>query len=217
VEPILHQDDVSVDRRLRELGLSREGLIEVVLAAVTARNSCTENDPSSAPGWMSWKEGSRRLREVFRPDGFIKSNDDGVPWLVDPKNGTRFCVANTDEASGVPGRGPQQRSKKGPATDRAVMRNSAPLFEFSGIEEPSLSKSLTRQPFTTQSWYLCIFAEGETVRAELALPVGMSDGFFDGFLERIVIVGTGDEPFKVRVSLPDAPEDDVFDIPVSRK
>jgi hypothetical protein len=45
----------------------------------------------------------------------------------------------------------------------------------------------------------------------------MSDGFFDGFLERIVIVGTGDEPFKVRVSLPDAPEDDVFDIPVSRK
>jgi hypothetical protein len=136
------------------------GLIaQFVLAAVTARNSCTENDPSSAPGWMSWKEGSRRLREVFRPDGFIKSNDDGVPWLVDPKNGTRFCVANTDEASGVPGRGPQQRSKKGPATDRAVMRNSAPLFEFSGIEEPSLSKSLTRQPFTTQSWYLCIFAE----------------------------------------------------------
>ena len=213
----IHTVASSIDLRLSELGLSRDELIEVVMAAVTARKSCTGNDPLSAPGWMSWKEGSRRLREMLLPKGFLRSNDDGVPWVIDPKSGARFCVVNTNDGTGLLEREPQQSSKKGPATNRAVSRNSAPLFEAMGLKEPAVEASTVRQPFTQQAWYLCVYCEGDVIRAELSLPVSMSDGYFERFQERIFILGPNDGQLVVRREERPSPDGGEFDIPVSRK
>ncbi len=221
MEGIVYKNSIAIDRRLASLNMTAAELTEVVLAAVGAKNSCTENDPAGSPGWMAWKEGSRRLREIYRPKGFQKSNEDGVPWLVDPASGTRFCVCNTDDGTGIAGSEPQQRSKKGPATDRAVSKNSSPLFDACGVDMPvRRAGPVVRQPFSIQSWYLCIYIEDGVVRAELSLPTGMSGGFFDGFSERIIIIGPEAGTLN-SVSRRTDPEDDggedEFDIPVSRK
>ena len=67
---IFRTSPVEVTNRLDELGWRQDQLLEVVGAMVAARNSCTSNNPSSASGWMSWKEGMRRMREIGCPRGW---------------------------------------------------------------------------------------------------------------------------------------------------
>lgn len=111
---------VEVDNRLEALGWTRDELLEVVSAMVSARHSCTDNDPSSAPGWMAWKDGTRRLREIGRARGLQKAEFDQIPCTVDEKRKLRFSVCNTDDGTAIEKRLPQQRSKKGPGTERAA-------------------------------------------------------------------------------------------------
>lgn len=219
---VVYKHAMDVDRRLRELGLSRDELLEVVLAAVLGKSSCTDNDPPGAFGWMAWKEGCRRFRELFlSKKGFARSNDEGVPWVVDVIRSNRFTVANTDEGTGLvePHRQPQQCSKKGPATDRAVSANQLSLFESSG-ESPLAPSPISykRQPNRQLTWYLCIYSEGDVVRAELVCPKHMDGGYFLDFYERIIILGPGDDLVR---TVPDkgAGESTVeeYNISVSRK
>ena len=42
---------------------------------------------------------------------------------------------------------------------------------------------------TTAYWYLCVYAEGEIVRAELSCPSSCGNGFFTAFHERIILLG----------------------------
>jgi uncharacterized protein YjiS (DUF1127 family) len=58
---------IEVDNRLNDFGIQRDQLIEIVHAMVAAKAECTDNDPPSAPGWSSWRHGTRRAREIFRP------------------------------------------------------------------------------------------------------------------------------------------------------
>ena len=60
----IFKNPIEVVNRLEELGVTRDELLEVVDAMVSARADCTSNDPPGAPGWSSWRMGTRRLREV---------------------------------------------------------------------------------------------------------------------------------------------------------
>lgn len=214
---IFRSTSIEVANRLEQLGWTREELLEVVDAMVASRNSCTDNDPSSAPGWMSWKDGTRRLREIARPKGLEKSEADQIPWAVDVERGIRFAVSNTDNGTGLPyPRQPQNRSKKGPATDRAISSNQGCLFDFDDMLGKVVPLSMAgRQPGIVVSWYLCVYAEGDEVRAELSCPAALEGGFFAGFLERIVLIGSdpGDGITRRRDD-DDGPE---YEIPVTRK
>jgi len=210
---------VEVDNRLATLGWTREELIEVVGAMVAARNSCTDNDPSSAPGWMAWKEGTRRLREIGRPKGLQKDEESHLPSLIDLRRRLRFAVSNTDDGTGVEFRIPQNRSKKGPATDRLVDSNQASLFDGIEFSEKVVAlKPGAIEPGGVVAWYLCVYSEGDEVRAELSCPLSVEAGFFSDFYERIVLVGPDDGWGGVKVRR-DQPDDhgSEFDIPVSRK
>jgi hypothetical protein len=217
VRALIRIRPIEVDNRLEELGWSREELLEVVDAMVAGRNGCTENDPSSAPGWMAWKEGCRRLREIGRPKGMNKSEDGQIPWVIDSARGVRFTVSNTDEGTGVEAYSPQNRSKKGPSTDRVVSGNQRSLFDDTELEEKVVPLSVAGgQPGILVSWYLCVFSEGDEVRAEISCPVGIENGYFTGFMERLVLVGPdGDDLVRTRYEKLDQESD--FYIPVSRK
>ena len=41
-------------------------------------------------------------------------------------------------------------------------------------------------------WYLCIFDDGKTVRAELSWPIEFKSQYFVEYAERIFILGSGD-------------------------
>jgi hypothetical protein len=216
---------IQVDGRLAEFGITREQLIEVVMAMVAARAECTDNDPPSAPGWSSWRHGTRRAREIFRPLGWLKDDTDQLPTIVKNSLGMRIAVANTDDGAGLVSAGmfPQNRSKKGAATDRAVDLNQHSMFADTGEADESVvvqfkPRDTHSDAFTT--FYLCVFNEGDDVRAEFSCPIEVVNGFFVGFSERIILLGPGDWPPKIKVV---TRGDDTgsngseYDIPVRRK
>jgi hypothetical protein len=189
VAALIVREPIGITNRLADLGWKLDDLLEVVSAMVRARNSCTENHPASAPGWMSWAEGIRRLREVGLSNGLAREDVDNIPWTVDKKRGIRFAVANTDDGTGRENRIPQNRSKKGAATDRAVVRNQSSIFDYIP-EEPMVPISkVISHPGITVSWYLCVYADGDDVQAELSCPIITEAGFFADFAERIFLIG----------------------------
>jgi hypothetical protein len=108
---IFRVNPIEVRNRLEELGWTLEELIEIVGTMVSA-HSCTDNDPTCAPGWMAWKDGSRRLREIGRAKGLQKSEIDQIPCVVDVDRKLRFSVSNTDDGTSLaPPRIPQNCSK----------------------------------------------------------------------------------------------------------
>ena len=215
--PIVRANPIEVANRLHQLGWRREQLLEIVGAMVAARNSCTENDPSSAPGWMAWKEGTRRLREIARPMGLEKDETGQIPSVIDLRRGLKFAVSNTDDGTGIEDRIPQNRSRKGPATDRVVCDNQGSLLRALDKTLDVVPISMARkQPGIIVCWYLCVYCQEDEVRAELSCPVSFESDYFTDFVERIVLIGPdGDGAIKVRRDTPeDGPE---FDIPVSRR
>lgn len=197
-------------------GLSQAHLMEVVERMVAARNSCTDNDPPSAPGWKSWCDGTRRLREVARPLGWDKDEDGHISSVYDKERNIKIAVCNTDDGTGLKDGQPQNRSRKGAATDRAVSGNQLTFDE-------KLEGTTNVIQMTAQSsgglvyWYLCVFCEGETVRAEISCPSFCENGFFKGFQERIILMGADGDGGGVRLRRGDPDDGSEFDIPVIRK
>ena len=214
---VFRTNSVEVSNRLEELGWTAEELLEVSEAMVAARFSCTENDPSSAPGWMSWKDGTRRVREIGSLKGLTKADIDQIPCIVDTKRKLKFSVSNTDDGTAIEGRIPQNHSKKGPGTDRAVTGNQGSLFDPKDAPVVPLSK-MKAQPGLLVSWFLLVYVDGDDFRAELSCPVEIEGGFFTDFSERIVLTGpNGGGGVKKRSDEPDDGDPMEFDIPVTRK
>ena len=207
--PISHP--IQVRNSLTELGVKQEQLQEVIDSMVVARRSATLNHPPGAGGWMSWSEGTRRLREIFLPLGWDRNDDFRVSSIS--KGNIRIAVCNTDAGTGLELHQPQNRNKKGAGTDLAVSMNQG---VFPIILEESRVIPLSAAPKGITYWYLCVFCEGETVRAELSCPLEFENGFFTSFRERIILIGgEGNNPITRRSQNPDGDSD--FDIVVTRK
>lgn len=206
---------VEIGNRLEALGWSREQLLEVVDCMVSARNSCTENDPPTAPGWKSWCDGTRRLREIGALQGWERSEEDQISSAYDRKRGIKIAVCNTDDGTGIETSQPQNRNKKGAATDRVISINQSVFSEI-------LDQALSVAPISKDSsggiyWYLCVYCEGDVFRAELSCPSVCEGGFFTAFSERIILVGGDADGSGVR-KRHDAPDGDSgFEIKVTRK
>jgi hypothetical protein len=219
----IFKNPVEVGNRLEELGIPPGPLLEAAEAMVSARADCTPNDPPGARGWSSWKLGTRRVREeLLTEDGWEKDETDQISSILNKALGIRIVVSNTDDATGIEHneRIPQNRSKKGAATDRVVQVNQGSFFH---ILEDSLKvvhlKSAPKKAIPIVTWYLCVYNEGEEFRAELSSPVGLDGGFFTDFVERIILIGPdgGDgAPVRRRFGEGDSGGTD-FDIPVTRK
>lgn len=202
------------DERLNRLGTSREDWIEVVKACVAGRSGSTDNDAASAGGYLAWLLGTRRMREIFRAKELEKESLNGIEAVTNHKRKTRFAVVNTDVGTADRDRSPKNRTCKGPASERVVDLNNQ--YEL-GLCAPD-GKVLTREDAGDGYvlWYLCVFDDGNTVRAELSSPVEFKSGFFKKFSERIFIIGP-DEWDAIILSEPDDEADDDYDIDVSRK
>lgn len=213
---------IDTPNRLEELGLKLEEALEVVGAMISAKAECTDNDPPGSRGWSSWRWGIRRLREVkLSQPGWEKDDTDQIASVINKKLGIRIAVSNTDDGTGIDadGRFPQNRSRKGGATDRAVHVNQ---LSFMDVLEASRKVVPLRgeppAPSAIITWYVCTYSEGEQFRAELSCPDGMEDGFFTGFIERIFLVDSDDSSGDtIRRRRDGGPDDSEFDIPVTRK
>jgi hypothetical protein len=216
---LIRKNPIEVKNRLAELGWTRDQLIEVVDAMVAARNDTTENDPSSAPGWMAWKDGTRRLREIALPMGWQRDETNNVPSIINPEKGLKIAICNTDDGTGIEGLSPQNRTKKGPATDRMISEQGW-LFPPSEASKVVLFQGSKQSAGSLTTYYLCVFHEGEEIRAELSCPVDVQAGYFADFNERILLISSGEDYRGIKFVLDQGDEsggDSEFDIPVSRK
>lgn len=220
MKPVFIYRPFEVSNELEKLGLSDEGLHQAVDAVALARNNCTPNDVPAARGLRGWMDGTRSLREFYCRQGWEKNEDDHISSLFHRERLIKVMVSNTDDATGLLlDRQPQNRSRKGPATDRAVsMNQQLDLFEGFVDQPPNVVRLALQMGL--QHWFLCVYCDDENgiVRAELSLPAVCEGGFFTTFLKRIVLIGhsDNDDGSGVRVRR-DGPDDQGFEINVTRK
>jgi hypothetical protein len=220
MKPLFIDNPIEVSNELERLGLLEEGLRGAVDAVVLARNNCTPNDVPAARGLKGWLDGTRYLRDFYCRRGWEKNEDGHISSLFHREKQIKVMILNSDDATGLKleDRQPQNRSRKGPATDRAVSMNCHQMTMWDVFDIPNVIQ-LDGHPSGLQHWFLCVFCEGDFVRAEISLPAKCEGGFFTSFLKRIILIGEtdNDDGSGIRVR-PDGPEGDSdFEIPVIRK
>lgn len=218
MEPITRTEPWDVDCRLVELDLTREVLIDIVKASVAGSGDCSDNDPPSARGYESYRQGTRRARELLCGEVWEKDDSGNFCSVINHKRRLKLVVMNSDDGAGLPGRIPQNRCRKGPNSERAAEINAQiGLFQPGELPLSSL-KGVPPATHGYTTWHLCVFIDGETVRAELSLLNRFRFGYFTGFFEKNIVVGVGD--WKPLAVFDDPTEDDgasEFLIEVNRK
>jgi hypothetical protein len=178
----LHTKHEEVDAALAALGLTRQVLLEAVLAGLLARDACTPNDPPFLPGIYQWGRTVRVLREVLAPLGWSRSDEGNFCTVVEPEGRFAIAVASGCEQTGVVGREmPTTKCRKGPNTADAVHANEQ-LYLFR-----ELAPVVTREP-DRATWILLFHNDAKEIRAELSLPNSIGeDGHINGWRDRIII------------------------------
>lgn len=212
---IVRVDSWDIDSRLADFDLSKEVLIDIVKASVSGQNGCTDNDPPGARGYESYRWGTRMARELLRQQGWEKDDTGGYATVINHDRKFRMVVMNADDGAGLIDRVPQNRCKKGAASERVANNNVLSLFRPEELPIPGVAPSSAADGYST--WHLCVYIKGETVRAELSLLSDFKNGFFTGFTEKIIVVGDGD--WDELNSIPGSGVDDGpdFDVAVMRR
>jgi hypothetical protein len=203
----IFKEDWEVDSRLGFFGVTRDELMTVVEMAVGARADAVPHDPVTAPGTFSYIYGTRALRDVFVPKGWVKNSTEGIESIYDSETGTKVIFQNTDSACDICH--PKAISGKGLASERVVMDAAKGLF-------PEIDEE-RRKRLNGPVWYFCLSANGDDVRAELSRPLAIKRGQFSEFIERIFILKHGEWNPITPSKMDDYPLFQDFDIPVTRK
>lgn len=207
---VIHSERRIVGRRLSQyFNSTRDQWISVVKAMVAARAGCTVNNAKSSPGFYAWDGGIRRSREIFGKEGWMNGDDDGIETIVNHDFKRRVTVMNTDAGTADKSRTPRNRTPKGPATEKVVDLNDQ-IEMFKRKETGAFPED------DFELWYLCVFDNGRTVRAELSRPVEFKSNYFVKFSERIFILEDGDWE-KVAIASPSGDADPGLKIDVRRK
>jgi len=203
----IFKEDWEVDSRLNIFGVTKAELMNVVHVAVGARADAVPHDPVTAPGTLSYIYGTRGIRDVFAPKGWIPDCTEGIESIYDPKIGTKVIFQNTDTACDV--YHPKAISGKGMASERVIMLATKYLW-------PEMDEEAQKR-LNGPVWYFCLFANGDDVRAELSRPLAIKGGQFSEFIERIFILKHGEWNPITPSKMDDYPLFQDFDIPVTRK
>ena len=151
--------------------------------------------------------------------GLERDDSDQISCVHDKRRNLKVAVANTDDGTGMEDQQPLNRSKKGSATDRLISLNHQNQQTFGDIMDTAKNViSLTGDAGkSTALWYLCIYSEGDVVRAELSCPTFSMSGFFREFSERIIILGSDDQDDFVKGRFRSDSDAEEFDITITRK
>lgn len=215
---VIRSEEWDVESRLADFGLNRHLLLEVIEAAVLGRSGCNENDPPGSYGWEAYRMATRRARELLRSDGWEGDNSGGIASVVNHRQRFRMVFMNADGGTGTLDQCPQNRCKKGANSERIAARNGY-LFDANEMTIPAAPVPY-HDGYTT--WYLCVFIKGDpdkdiTVRAELTLMSEFTNGYFNGFAEKIVLVKDGDWSGPRRDSDDGDDDEDEYEVRVVRR
>src|SRR5260221_7170676 len=161
---------VDVANALGELELRFEFLRDAMGSGENARDSCTPNDPQSAPGYFSYAHTTRRLAELLIPLSWTRRDVDGLALIVSPSDDVAIIISSGDEGTGIPNHPVRSRYPKGPATKMAVEQNRQLDLFPRAIQDQN-------QPGPWRTWLLLRRRAEDSLYSELSLPheVGEDD------------------------------------------
>lgn len=194
-------DLYEVDRRLRELGVSRGPLIEAVLEGdLQRRLNNTPDDFYATPGYVGWARTLRVMRaQLGIEHGWHTSDFLQIPVSYNPVETIAIAVSSGDERTGLAGDDPSTNAK-GPQTAAAVTKSSQGEFEFDedGVE----------------LWYLLTYVSEDGVMVELSRPSFMDDrNNISSWYERIILGRVDPDGAPVGVQPPVVSTDITIDVP----
>lgn len=169
----VRREPEEVDRRLAELGLTRNGLLKVRAVAITEARNATPNHCANAPGTFAYQHGSWALRHEFVGAGrdWVLERPNNVEAIWNEALKVRVVFSNVDIAcQDDPGQEPKPRSDKGAGSERVCQGN---LFG-------DLPRYAPKQYSGEATFYLMVDANAA---AELTRPV-ISGGTFSAYIER---------------------------------
>jgi hypothetical protein len=181
-DTILLKELWDVDRRLAELGLTKEGLIRAVHVARAERNNATDLHPANAPGTFAYHHSIAAIRREFIGKDWEIDRSDGIETIRNTAFGVKVSFCNVDVACGK--EHPKPRSDKGAGAERA---SGPTLFEHVGVDD---LKPVVRVPVDGPAlFYLMVDQQG---RAELTRPV-IARRTFVAAVERIFLIEDGED------------------------
>lgn len=191
---------------LNELGLTSEILEYAIRTGEYARDSCTKNDPTCAPGFVAWSKTVRALRDALIPKGWEKCDDYNFPTVVSPNKKIAISVSTGNEATGNATAEPKTKYAKGEAARSAVKINQGVLFPEMNADKVAAQRI---------TWILLKRRVGDTVVAELSLPALMTtEGQIVKWETRIILNAILIDPdFDVQ----DDSSSEEIDVPVLRR
>lgn len=199
----VHDQPGDVADRLARLGLTAEEIREAVRLGDEARQSCTDNDPASAPGLLGWIRTVRGVRDVLGAKGWSKRYEEGIELAISPDGSVAIAVATGDQGTGRSEGSPKTKNPKGPAMVAVMSRSQAWL--------PTMAPPKASPPARPRStWFLLIARDSRQVRCELSLPSSIgADWRVEEWIERILL-----EPVPVSEEAERSPVDEEPDIEV---
>lgn len=188
--PLIYKEDWEIDPRLVPFQVTRPELVEVARAVVAARADAVENDPAGAEGQFAYIFGTRYTRALWRTKKWVLDRKENIEAVRHPNLDWEIVYQSVDLAASVIHQ-PKAISGKGSGADRLIDSGQGSLFS---PEELAASNPSPFKPMNSGVWFYCVSVNGDDVRAELSLPIGVGGGNFDGFIERIFIIRDGEWP-----------------------
>ena len=201
IETKVFREPWAVDRRLKELGLNRAGLLAVRDVALHESSNATAFHPANAAGTLAYQHGTWSLRDQFVSDEWADDRAGGVETIRNDTLKLRVAFSNVDLACND-SHNPKPRSNKGAGAER--VSGVVDLFR----DLPSYA------PRPSSEWALFYLMVDENGYAELTRPV-VKNGTFVAAIERIYL-WTGDDDDD-GFSVTDDGVADNFDPQITRK
>lgn len=202
VETQFWREPWDVSRRLSEMGLKLEPLLNVVRAALAAGADATPFHASNAGGTYRYQTGVWAMRDNHVGDVWSVDRENSIEAIKNESLKIKIAFSNVDVAC-LDERDPKPRSKKGRGAEVACSGNLLPM---------NLPKYAPRQDDGWATYYLMVDGAGA---AELSRPI-VSGETFQAFVERIYL-SDGSEFDPERIPLDDDELLQEFDPLVSRK
>lgn len=201
IETRVIREPWDVDRRLSEMGLARDKLLNAVAVATHEGANATPNHCANAAGTFAYQHGTWAIRNEFVGKDWVVDRSDGVEAIWNEALKIRIGYSNVDIACDDE-QTPKPRSRKGAGAERACSGN---LFGYLPRYAPLPSGN-------DATYYLMVNENGS---AELTRPV-ISGGTFSAIIERIYL-SDGDDLAGDKLSLDDGDGAVDFDPLIERK
>ena len=180
---ILRTKEWEVDQRLRELGLSLEGLQEVAKAGYRARIGCSPLHPPTYPGTAAWAACVHGLRSRYIPHGWRFADPGNFSMTINDARRVFVVCATGDENSGLTvGKIPTTKTPKGLKTEIAVKRQGE-FWPDAVTDEAVIAGGVDGY---AAFWFLLNIV-GRRVYSEISSPAEILRGKITSWHERNVL------------------------------